>query len=259
VNYHTDEWYGHGHDVQNFWLPLTPVADSNSLFVADETTSLAITRSIRGKKSSIKEINDAARSACRPLQLKFGEIYFFNSHIIHGTVLNATGKTRVSFDFRMLRDGDSRGLKDESFFIRPGHRPLAANARQRTAGAVYIGKRRGFTNIISQKYQALLCNRYASENHISVSVAETELNGFDHFPTLWDMVTGTYAGAFSDVIIFSSLLLPESVEDRQALGAACAARRLTLHFVTEDIVAAPGDMQSKIESAYRKSKEAMTA
>src|SRR5262249_36258573 len=29
VNYHTDEWYGHGHSVQNFWLPLTPVAGTN--------------------------------------------------------------------------------------------------------------------------------------------------------------------------------------------------------------------------------------
>jgi hypothetical protein len=36
VNYHTDEWYGHGHDVQNFWLPLTPVAATNSLYVSDE-------------------------------------------------------------------------------------------------------------------------------------------------------------------------------------------------------------------------------
>ena len=149
-----------------------------------------------------------ARGACRPLTMNFGEIYHFNSHIIHGTEINETDQTRVSFDFRILLDGDDRGLKDESFFVPFEQGSVATNAKQQT-GVVYIGKRRGFTKVISQKYQALLCNRYAAENRISVLVSETELCGFDHLPTLWNMVTGGYAGSFSNLIIFSAFLLPE--------------------------------------------------
>ena len=256
VNYHTDEWYGHGHDVQNFWLPLTPVAGSNSLFVSDEETSLSVTAAIRGKMSSIAEMNELARGACRALNMKFGEVYCFNSHIIHGTELNETDQTRVSFDFRMLRDGDDRGLKDESFFIRPGQRAVAANTSRQRLGVVYIGKRRGFTTVLSQKNQALLCNRYATENHVSVQVAETELSGFDHLPTLWNMVTGVYAGSFTELIVFSAFLLPEDAGERQRLAKECATRGVTLHFVAEDVVAPPEVAVERIEAAYRKSEHA---
>jgi sporadic carbohydrate cluster 2OG-Fe(II) oxygenase len=253
VNYHTDEWYGHGHNVQNFWLPLTPVAGTNSLYVLDEQTSLSITESIQKTRASIEEMNQLARRACRPLSMKFGEVYRFNSHIIHGTEKNNTDQTRVSFDFRMLRDGDDRGLKDESLFVPFGQRAAAVNAGRRT-GVIYIGKRRGFTRIISQKYQQLLCYRYAAENHISVSVSETELSGFDYLPALWNMVSGAYAGCFSELIIFSAFLLPESPTERLKLAKECKARCVTLHFVAEDIVARPEIMLEQIEASYRKSE-----
>jgi sporadic carbohydrate cluster 2OG-Fe(II) oxygenase len=253
VNYHTDEWYGHGHNVQNFWLPLTAVSGTNSLYVSDEQTSLSITEQIRGEKNSIEEMNKLARRACHPLSMKFGEVYCFNSHIIHGTERNDTDQTRVSFDFRMLQDGDDRGMKDESFFVSPGQQTETVNARHRTS-LIYIGKRRGFTQVISQKYQALLCNRYAAENHISASVAETELSGFDHLPALWNMVSGTYAGSFSDLIIFSAFLLPENPTARMKLANECKARQLTLHFVAEDIIARPENMLEQVEAGYRKSE-----
>lgn len=254
VNYHTDEWYGHGHNVQNFWLPLTPVTGTNSLHVADEQTSLTITEGIRGKKNSIEEMNQLARRACRPLSMIFGEIFCFNAHIIHGTERNETDRTRVSFDFRMLLEGDEdRGLKDESFFVHSEQHIGVDNAAART-GVVYVGKRRGFTNVISQKYQQLLCNRYAAEIHVSVSVGETELSGFDHLPALWNMVSGAYAGSFSDLIVFSAFLLPEDKAARAKLAHACQARRLTLHFVAEDIIARPENMLEQVEAGYRKSE-----
>jgi sporadic carbohydrate cluster protein (TIGR04323 family) len=254
VNYHTDEWYGHGHDVQNFWLPLTSVAGTNSLYVSNEQASVNITGIIRGQKNSIKEMNELARRACQPLSMKFGEVYYFNSHVIHGTEKNDTDQTRVSFDFRMLRDGDGKGLKDESFFMRVGQRNPGAHAERQYSGVIYIGKRRGFTNVISQKYQALLCNRYASENRIAVLVAETELSSFGHLPTLWNMVSGDYAGSFSELIIFSAFLLPENSIERQRLSQECKSRNLTLHFVAEDIVAGPQTMLEEVEAAYSKSQ-----
>jgi len=249
VNYHTDEWYGHGHDVQNFWLPLTPVAATNSLYVSDEQTSVGVTKTIRELRYSIEEMNRLARRACQPLKMRFGEVYHFNSHIIHGTEKNYTNHTRVSFDFRMLREGDERGLKDKSFFVQFGKQAVASTRR---TGIVYIGKRRGFTNIISQKYQLLLCRRYAAENQISVLLAETELSGFNYLPALWNMISGSYSGRFSDLIIFSIFLLPESTAERHKLAEECCAKDLTLHFVAEDIVTRPETMVEQIDAGYRR-------
>jgi hypothetical protein len=251
ANYHADEWYGHGHDVQNFWLPLVPVLGTNSMLVSDEITSLRITQAIHNSEMSVIEMNELARPVCTPLKMTFGEIYYFNSRIIHGTERNTTAKTRVSFDFRMLRDGDDRGSKDESFFLRPGARTKASTAP--TIGAIYIGKNTRFTQIISQKYQALLCIRYATENHISPQPADTELSGFNHHPALWNMLSGTRAGTFSQLIIFSALLLPGDQKERQKLAAAFKAQNLTVHFVSEDIVARPESAAELIETAYRRS------
>ena len=104
--------------------------------------------------------------------MSFGQIYHFNAHIIHGTETNTTDQTRVSFDFRILLDGHDRGLKDESFFV-PFDRRQAAIGQRSQTGVVYIGKRRGFTNIISQKISSAPFNRYAdAENRISVLVSE---------------------------------------------------------------------------------------
>jgi hypothetical protein len=253
VNYHTDEWYGHGHGVQNFWAPLTPVAGTNSLYIADERTSSQLSKKIRTERLSVQEMNRLARDACHPLTMSFGEIYHFNAHIIHGTEINTTDQTRVSFDFRILLDGHDRGLKDESFFVPFDRRQATTDARSQT-GVVYIGKRRGFTNIISQKYQALLCNRYAAENRISVLVSETELYGFHHLPTLWNMVSGGYAGRFSNLIIFSAFLLPVDRSERIKFAEECKARNLTVHFVAEDIVASPANMLDQLEAGYCKSE-----
>ncbi len=253
VNYHTDEWYGHGHNVQNFWAPLTAVAGTNSLYVCDEQTSLKITNKIRAERCSVQEMNQLARRVCRPLSMNVGEIYHFNSHIIHGTETNETDTTRVSFDFRVLSNVNDRGLKDESFFVSLDEAVVDTKA-DRKSGVVYIGKRRGFTNLISQKYQALLCNRYAVENCISVLVSETELCGFDHLPTLWNMITGGYAGSCSNLILFSAFLLPENRDERRKLAEECKVRRLTVHFVAEDIVACPEDMLGQIEAGYSKSE-----
>jgi sporadic carbohydrate cluster protein (TIGR04323 family) len=255
VNYHTDEWYGHGHEVQNFWLPLTEVGGTNSMFVTDEATSRRITQQISDGRKSIVEMNELARSVCSPLNLSFGEIFHFNSRIIHGTEINGTDKTRVSFDFRMLRDGDDRGLKDQSFFLRPGARSQKRETRSLAPGAIYIGKQDGFTQVISQKYQALLCNRYAKENDISAYLSETELSGFSHHPVLWNMVRGNHAETIEHLILFSALLMPNDPAERRSLADECKVRNLTLHFVAEDVVAKAEKMNEAIEVAVTKGRQ----
>lgn len=92
LDYHTDNQYlveSHFSDFYknilqneiNFWLPLTEAYDTNSLWVE---TSLGS-----------KKFN--------PIKASYGDlIQFDGSNLHHGTEVNKTGQTRVSFDFRIV-------------------------------------------------------------------------------------------------------------------------------------------------------------
>lgn len=237
VNFHTDQWYGHGANIRNFWLPLVRVEGKNSMYVADDDTSWKLSETILAERLLIPEVNKLCEDQCEPLAMDVGEVYMFNARTMHGTVVSDTHTSRVSFDFRMVCDGDDRGLKDESFFVRPGQKAKPKSSREMCA--VYVGKHRGFTNVLSQKYQTLICYRYAEEQKQSVLVGETELSGFDYQPQLWNILTGTWSGQYQHLILFSRLLLPESQAEQDRFFAEASRRNVTIHFVAEDAVHPP--------------------
>merc|ERR1711981_506931 len=79
---HRDSDYAAHHGAEiNFWIPLTRVWGSNSLFVESRP----------GKEDF------------HPLELGPGELAIFNgSKCLHYTRANDTNCTRVSFDFRVI-------------------------------------------------------------------------------------------------------------------------------------------------------------
>ena len=78
---HCDSEYGHQRGELNFWLPLTRVSGSNSLY-AESAPGLA----------------DFA-----PFELEYGECQrFWGARCLHFTKANETPRTRVSFDFRVV-------------------------------------------------------------------------------------------------------------------------------------------------------------
>eukprot|EP00928_Gymnodinium_smaydae_P038301 TRINITY_DN26447_c0_g1_i1.p1 TRINITY_DN26447_c0_g1~~TRINITY_DN26447_c0_g1_i1.p1 ORF type:complete len:362 (-),score=83.88 TRINITY_DN26447_c0_g1_i1:8-1060(-) len=104
IGMHRDSDYpGHNAAEVNFWVPMTSVEGSNSLFV-----------------ESAPDRGDFA-----PLRLQYGQAYRFHGYACrHHTVANESGTTRVSFDLRLVpaaccppealrgpRRGDARGLK----------------------------------------------------------------------------------------------------------------------------------------------------
>ena len=104
---------------------------------------------------------------------------------------------------------------------------------------------------LSQKYQQLISYRYAAEQKIPVTITETELSGFDYQPSLWNLITGTWAAHYSDLILFSLLLLPVADEDRKRFFHEVDKRGITLHFVAEDLIYRPGQNTGDIEARLR--------
>lgn len=92
LDYHTDDQYLVGNEFSdcyknvlrneiNFWLPLTEAYDTNSLWVETSPNS--------------KKFN--------PIKASYGDLIQFDGvKLHHGTEVNKTGQTRVSFDFRIV-------------------------------------------------------------------------------------------------------------------------------------------------------------
>jgi hypothetical protein len=79
--FHTDRRFGHPNGEITFWVPLTPAFGTNSLLVE---TGLGTGR-------------------FDPVIAGPGQVFVFDAgNLEHGNVLNDTGATRASFDFRCL-------------------------------------------------------------------------------------------------------------------------------------------------------------
>lgn len=79
--YHQDRMGGHNPEEITFWVPLTPVTADNTLWI----------ESAEG------------RGDYRPAAMPYGRMLVFDSaNLMHGNVRNASDRTRVSFDFRVI-------------------------------------------------------------------------------------------------------------------------------------------------------------
>jgi hypothetical protein len=79
--FHRDRDYSHADGEINFWVPMTRAWETNTVWI-----------------ESSEEAADF-----RPYPLEVGEVLVFDGvNLAHGNKLNETGKTRVSFDFRVI-------------------------------------------------------------------------------------------------------------------------------------------------------------
>ncbi|PWW60375.1 phytanoyl-CoA dioxygenase family protein [Actinokineospora spheciospongiae] len=78
--WHRDLDFGHDPSEANFWVPLTRAYGSNTLWIEDE-----------------------------PVEAEYGDVIVFDgANTLHGNVVNDTGTSRVSVDFRTIPRGNYR-------------------------------------------------------------------------------------------------------------------------------------------------------
>ncbi|WP_208457487.1 hypothetical protein [Burkholderia stabilis] len=79
LRFHRDSEYGQRPNLVNIWLPVTRAFDSNSMYV-----------------ESAPGLSDF-----KPVELEYGEAFmFYGTEMMHGTLDNVSGATRISYDFR---------------------------------------------------------------------------------------------------------------------------------------------------------------
>ncbi len=114
--FHVDSDYNHQIETVNFWLPVTKAFGTNTMWVENAPHS----------------------GSYNPAELEPGQFLQFDATMLrHGNLPNTTGKTRVSFDFRVipLKAYRPRGLRTVSAGVRL---ELGAYYTLLTAGGMFV-------------------------------------------------------------------------------------------------------------------------
>jgi len=119
IPFHNGQLQGHGLGERSTWMPLTDAFESSSLYLMDVENSRDVLKDMRQREVSYNEFQEALNNLAKPANISFGSTKVFTQENIHGSIPNTTGKTRVSFDFRILLQGKEFGHKIPGGYFRP--------------------------------------------------------------------------------------------------------------------------------------------
>ncbi len=111
TSYHCDFWYGHGELSHTVWLPLTELEAGNTFKVINTNNPNELYKKL-AKEQSYSDFPHELINNAVPVLPKGGEAYVFSSKLLHGSPLNTSNKTRLSFDFRLSPKIDPTSTKD---------------------------------------------------------------------------------------------------------------------------------------------------
>jgi hypothetical protein len=117
TSYHCDYWYGHGVSSYTIWVPLTEIDCGNTFRVIDPIGTDGAVGQIE-KLGTFSNIPERFLETAIPVLPPIGSAYVFKSRTLHGSPLNKSAKTRISFDFRVSRLSDSTSTKDLKSYYR---------------------------------------------------------------------------------------------------------------------------------------------
>jgi ectoine hydroxylase-related dioxygenase (phytanoyl-CoA dioxygenase family) len=85
AEFHKDSNYNHPEEEINFFIPVTDCSNNNTIWIEKEIDS----------------------EDYEPVTLKYGQVLVFKGGLYkHGNKVNDTGQTRVSFDFRVIKESE---------------------------------------------------------------------------------------------------------------------------------------------------------
>ncbi len=108
---HCDYWYGHGESVFTTWVPIINCIPG-ATFYSDHFNSCGY--NIKDKELNMQQFSKLSDSLVRPdlsVLPPDGAAYLFASNVLHGSTLNTSSKTRLSFDFRISQKEDKTSTK----------------------------------------------------------------------------------------------------------------------------------------------------
>lgn len=242
--FHTGLLYGHGPASRSLWMPLTDVtaADdwSASMQIIDVNKSRELISDAIKNRLGVHEMTELFGKESWPLLAGPGDVVFFTQENIHGNVVNVTGKTRVSIDFRLAegRFGNmlNRKIAGGYFAILhdddDGSQIDPASFQNGKPNLLYLANATPGTEGAPVHLQRYMVFEYCKKNDLQYGFELFELEAMTHLPTLQHIVTELA----SNVVLYSVFALPADKSFRHRIVDAALANGLIMHFVNEDMV-----------------------
>jgi len=99
------------------WLPLSNCPIERTMFVVNFEESLFISQRLRlGYYKTLEMFNSDVLSKSHRVPVAFGEVMIFLTPIFHGSMVNSSNASRVSFNTRVKSYFSPSGLKDPFLF-----------------------------------------------------------------------------------------------------------------------------------------------
>lgn len=199
--FHQGIWVGNGYGMRTIWTPITDVYESNSFQIANLDDSLKFTKNTYNKNWTYDKIQEEAVKICKPATLNYGQALLFTQEHVHGQIPNRTGKTRISFETRiLLKNGDFNQKTPGGYFKKPFSSQHNKKGNYQNAIVMPTFDGPMFSDC-TQFAQTLMMEQYVKKNNIQVSFKCTDLsttnctyakylsknNTYDNmvFPSLW--------------------------------------------------------------------------
>lgn len=188
TSFHTDNWYGHHPDSLSIWVPLVNVSGANTLWFLKEinaNNSSFLKKFVR-ESSSLKEIDDYFMEKSKPQAVNIGEALAFKASEVHGTVVNETKISRISFDFRISLSEKKLGNKPLSNYLLfdKSFKTLGTKADKKIDVASYSL----YLKDIPSKVQILLASAISHDMSFNIVRNESEIMSLPHLPVLQDLL-----------------------------------------------------------------------
>ena len=207
---HTDYWYGHGTSYFTVWVPLTPVQEGNAFWaIRDEHNSTLISECT--KDFSLTLTDSILKTYGYPVLPPEDSVVVFSSQLLHGSPLNYSGATRLSFDFRFGAESDITTTKDPANFAHllteVGTRKLKSIDLENTRFIKYIVGGQGLSTLA----QHVLIEGLAKVRGFRIAAQEAEVERFGR-PVISEYLSGHLEKkGLGGILVASESLLPAGI------------------------------------------------
>ena len=257
---HTGLLYGHGIASRSLWLPFVDVtADEDktrSMQIIPIKKSRELTKYAIDNRLKMHEMTEVWGKHAHQIKAGPGSCCLFSQEHIHGSGMpNATGKTRISFDFRIAEGmyGDLLGRKmpagyfhlipdteeeEERLAQLPPREVQYKNGKQ---NIFYVANNTAATYSIPVHLQRYMLIDYVEKKGLSRDYELFDLEDMLHCPTLLHLVEDRNA----NIVMYSIFALPEGDADRNHLLETALKKGNIIHFVNEDLqLVTPDDLKT---------------
>jgi sporadic carbohydrate cluster 2OG-Fe(II) oxygenase len=234
LGFHKDAWTGNGPGIKNVWTPITDSFDTNSMYVISQADSNVISKTIVDESLTTDATQELCMQSSKPLNIKQGQTYFFDSNIIHGNFNNTTDQTRVSMDGRILLKGGSFNRKLPGGYFRfLGERNKEIELNDDKVWVTYAGWNSKYTKDIPIHLQRMFVNNFCEQKQININDYQYESDTLDWQPNFESYILSE---SINGIVCYSVFGLPDDPFRRMKLLQDAVQHKTELVFANENII-----------------------